>query len=57
MYIYFVAFGSIGANAGYNPYSMNARFIDDYVVVASFEFWKTISKNHTIIVQRLGRIV
>jgi len=56
MYISFVAFGSIGATAGYNPYSMNARFINNYVVIVSFEFWKTISKDH-IIVQRLGRMV
>ena len=50
MDIPFVVFGSVVATAGYNPHSMNARFINNYMVVMSFKLGKTIPKHRAIVV-------
>jgi hypothetical protein len=57
MYIPAVIFGSAGATTRYDPHSMDTGFIDDYVIVAPFEFRETISKDCTTVAQRMGGVV
>ena len=56
MDIPFAFLGGIWTAAGYNPKSVNTRFINDYVVVMSFKFGEPIPKDG-ITGQNLGRIV
>jgi len=52
----FAVFGGVGATALYYSDSMDPRFIDNNVVVVSFEFGKTVSKDHAIIARRWERM-
>jgi hypothetical protein len=45
MGISFLAFRSVGAAARYDPDSMDARAIDNYMAIRTFEFGEAISED------------
>jgi hypothetical protein len=55
MSISFLVFWSVGTTTRYNPDSVNARTIDNYMAIGAFEFRKTIPEDCGA-TRRLARI-